>query len=392
MQRDGFTFDYAGHFLHMRDERVKGLVARLLPHNLASIDRITSIRTLGVSVPYPFQAHLAHLPARAKQECLDGVIHRPARPVPETATLYDWSMATFGAGITRYFMKPYNEKLWTVSSRVLRADWCAPFVPRPTEADMRKSAAADPSRQYGYNARFTYFKCGGCQSLVNAFASRVRGVRYQTSSRRIDADRRRVLLCSGESIPYESLVSTQPLTTLIDQMAAVPTAVRAARRRLRWNTVVCYNIAVRLKDPSRLPAGGHHWVYFPEKQYPFYRVGVYSNIMPSMAPKGCASLYVEISYPSDARVNTRQDIAAVTRGLYESALLAAGDDIQFVQILQIPCAYVIFDKHRSESVATIQSWLASRDIHAIGRYGAWEYSFMEKNIVDGMETARLLNV
>jgi protoporphyrinogen oxidase len=133
-------------------------------------------------------------------------------------------------------------------------------------------------------------------------------------------------------------------------------------------------------------------VYFPQKKYPFYRVGVYSNIMPSMAPAGCASFYVEVSHVADTGRNEAGEIEAVTRGLYESRMLSVDDRIEFVEALPIECAYVIFDAHRKDAVTVIDSWLRSRGIYSIGRYGAWEYSFMEKNIIDGIETARMLNV
>jgi hypothetical protein len=34
--------------------------------------------------------------------------------------------------------------------------------------------------------------------------------------------------------------------------------------------------------------------------------------------------------------------------------------------------------------------LAALRVHAIGRYGAWTYSYMERAILDGLETAESL--
>ncbi len=390
--RNGFVFDHSGHFLHMKDVRVKKLVASILKNNLTLIQRNAWIYTHQSTIPFPFQAHLSYLPDGLKKECLDGIRQRNGESLPASSSLYAWSMATFVSGITRYFMKPYNEKLWTVSSRVLRADWCAPFVPRPTIAEMTASATADSAKKFGYNAHFNYFKRGGCQSLINAFAASVPSIAYHTSPKKICAAKREMQLSNGKVLSYTSLVSTQPLYALIDHIADAPPAVRAARQRLRWNTVICYNVAVRKGTPNQPIAGGRHWVYFPEKKFPFYRVGVYSNIMPAMAPKGYASLYVEISHRPDDRVNEKTEIAAITRALYESRMLSVDDHIEFACASPIKCAYVIFDKSRTAAVSTIQSWLTANNIYSIGRYGAWEYSFMEKNIIDGMETAHTLNL
>jgi protoporphyrinogen oxidase len=56
----------------------------------------------------------------------------------------------------------------------------------------------------------------------------------------------------------------------------------------------------------------------------------------------------------------------------------------------MPYAYVIFDKKHPSAVETIKAFLQKNNIHSIGRYGAWEYSFMEKSILDGKKTAEMI--
>jgi protoporphyrinogen oxidase len=57
----------------------------------------------------------------------------------------------------------------------------------------------------------------------------------------------------------------------------------------------------------------------------------------------------------------------------------------------MPYAYVIFDKEREKALKTINEWLNKNNIYSIGRYGAWEYSFIEKNIADAAKLAKTLN-
>ena len=49
---------------------------------------------------------------------------------------------------------------------------------------------------------------------------------------------------------------------------------------------------------------------------------------------------------------------------------------------------MIYDAARNKAVPAILSALADRDVHSIGRYGAWKYSFMEESVKEGLETAR----
>jgi hypothetical protein len=56
----------------------------------------------------------------------------------------------------------------------------------------------------------------------------------------------------------------------------------------------------------------------------------------------------------------------------------------------MPYAYIIFDKNRKESLGIINAFLKKNDIFSIGRYGAWEYSFIEKNMLDAKSIAKLI--
>jgi protoporphyrinogen oxidase len=79
LRRDGFSFDRAGHFLHLRDNRTKGLVSRLLADQLIAHSRRASIYFAGTFVPYPFQAHLGWLPGDVRTECLLAFINAVSR-------------------------------------------------------------------------------------------------------------------------------------------------------------------------------------------------------------------------------------------------------------------------------------------------------------------------
>ena len=62
IQKNGFTFDYAGHLLHLHTPYGKKLVKKLLKTNLLRQKRKASIYTNKSRVPFPFQANLFALP------------------------------------------------------------------------------------------------------------------------------------------------------------------------------------------------------------------------------------------------------------------------------------------------------------------------------------------
>ena len=60
-------------------------------------------------------------------------------------------------------------------------------------------------------------------------------------------------------------------------------------------------------------------------------------------------------------------------------------------VIRIPHAYVVFDEERKQVLPKLLALLTERGITSIGRYGAWEYSSMEKALQDGMEAAKTLS-
>jgi hypothetical protein len=108
--------------------------------------------------------------------------------------------------------------------------------------------------------------------------------------------------------------------------------------------------------------------------------------MPSAAPKGYKSFYIEISCRPGIKLNSAKMLKKIKEDLIEAGILKNGR-IKVSEWLYMPYAYVIYDKNRVKAVDKILSFLKNNDIHSIGRYGAWKYSFMEESILNSKELA-----
>jgi protoporphyrinogen oxidase len=390
----GFTFDFTGHLLHLHDPYTKALVRRLLRGNWVECVRRAWIHSNGVQTPYPFQANLHGLPARVIHECVKGV--RDARrifgdhPLANAGPLdfKEWCRRLFGEGISRHFMIPYNEKLWGIPADSMTPDWCGQFVPVPTLADVEAGAERLHRKRFGYNTTFLYPKRGGIQALAEAMAPSLKGLRLGESIEAVEWKYRRVVLSSGERVPYNRLVSTLPLPELLKRLTPFPKELTKPLERLRWTTVLCVNIGVDRPKISKAS-----WIYFPEKNYPFYRVGFPMNFTPHVVPRGCSSMYVEVSFPPGTEPTTNAGRAhlfsEIRRGLLAAGILQPRDSFPVLHFAPIRYAYVIYDENRSSALGTIFHWL-NKEAKAlsIGRYGGWKYSFMEEALLDGRAAAR----
>jgi protoporphyrinogen oxidase len=141
---------------------------------------------------------------------------------------------------------------------------------------------------------------------------------------------------------------------------------------------------------KRPPKADFHWIYVPEERYPFYRVGIYTNAVPAMAPPGQGSFYVELS---DRGPAPRVDdiLPAVAHAMVAAGAITSADDIAFAEMKELKYAYVVFDDHYYDAVGTLTRWLESHDIYPRGRYGSWIYNSMEDSILAGREVAQKLS-
>jgi len=109
-----------------------------------------------------------------------------------------------------------------------------------------------------------------------------------------------------------------------------------------------------------------------------------SNISPQLAPDNCSSIWVEISYRKNKPDN---DIIDTVIKNLEQIGLCKKEAIAHISELDIPYAYPIYDKNREKIIKEIQDFLKRYNITLAGRFGKWEYSYIEESILEGKRIA-----
>lgn len=382
---DGFTFDFTGHLLHMKRPEIRELVFRLLPEEtFLRIDRRSGVYSHGTVTDYPFQVNTHGLPKRVVRECVMGFAEtlQTGEDLGEYPSFDRWALATFGEGICKHFMIPYNRKLFCTDLASVTADWVSWSIPKPTWADVVAGALGRNSKAFGYNPSFLYPAAGGIDHLPRAFLPHVRNLRLSTSVVAIHAGRRQARLSNGEVAPYATMISTMPLPRLLERIEDLPAELAEGARRLRHVSVL--NLNLGFDAPCPLP---HHWLYFPEDEFPFYRVGVYSNLCPATVPPDSSAFYVEVSHPPERAPDVRALENRVVADLRRAGLVPPSARLLRAQTFDIPCGYVIHDRHRREFLPEAARYLERHGIFPAGRYGAWEYSAMEDALWHGQTAA-----
>lgn len=382
---DGYTFDCSGHLLHLARPETRSLVESVTESNdWALIDRRSAVVIEDAFVPYPFQLHLAHAPRHVRDACLATLPEtEPELPEdPGSLGLDEWIEVTLGAGIGRHFMVPYNEKVSTVPVSELTCHWLGRFVPRPAITAIREGAESSREVATGYNTSFLYPREGGIDMLWRALAARINEVCVSAWVTGIDVDQRVVRLASGEEVAYrEAVISSAPLPEICRAVSPADASLRLGER-LRSNEVLCVNLGLRHIAPR---FKGYQWLYLPEDRFAAYRVGFYNGFAPSMSPEGRAGVYVEIAHRGDRQ--EQELVAAAVEDMVTLGTIRDAADVEVVLAVPMPRAYVIHDRDYAWVRERVLNALAGRSVHAVGRYGRWEYASMEDALWQGIEAA-----
>lgn len=371
-RRNGFVWDYSGHFFHFQDPAVKDMVtAGMDASALVEVSKQTHIRYKNLMVDYPFQKNIHQLP---KEELLDCLYDLFAERSRDYTNFEEMLYAKFGKSIAEKFLIPYNEKLYACHLNTLDKDAMGRFFPYAEKEEIIRNFRQ--GSHASYNGSFVYPRQGAV-AYVNAIAGQLspEAIRCGSQVVRICPERHMVVLSSGEELRYDHLISTMPFPALLKTAG-----VAYDESVYTWNQVLNFNLGFDRKGPDTV----NHWIYFPERQYCFYRVGFYDNIL----RQDRMSLYVELGFPKQVEVRPHEWLGRVLVDLRRAGIVA--DDqvlVDYESIVMNP-AYVHINAGSLSDVAKKKAQLAEWDIYSIGRYGSWTYCSIEDNIKEAKELGR----
>ncbi|GFE61330.1 NAD(P)/FAD-dependent oxidoreductase [Geobacter sp. AOG2] len=391
----GFTWDVGGHVLFSHYDYFDKAVAAALGDSYYEHQRESWVRILQTWVPYPFQNNVRHLPDEALQACVEGLRNLSGSPV-NTTNFREWMDTVFGSGIVNYFMEPYNRKVWGVPLETMSKEWIAERVSMVDLARIEKNIADGlDDLSWGPNNTFKFPKQGGTGAIYEGIAGPLRErIHLNHEMRTVDLEAKQVRFANGRVESYDVLITTVPLDLFVGSCSAVPEAVASATEGLVHNggLIVGLGFTGHREDTKC-------WMYFPEKDSPFYRVTNFHNYSPYNVPLGdtdhAFSLMCETTYSPHKPASPAAIVDETVQGLVNSGMIEnrQREDIVSRYLIDIPYSYPVPTLGRDRALDLIQPYLESRNVYSRGRFGAWKYEVgnMDHSFMQGVEVVdRLL--
>lgn len=388
--------DIGPHRFFSSDRRVNELWLGVVGRDYRMVNRLTRIYYGGKFYYYPLKPFNALLNLGPLQAvlCTLSFAREQIFPRPADGTFTTWVTSRFGRRLFEIFFKTYSEKLWGISCDDLDSDFAAQRIKKLSLFEAIKNALL-PSGGTKHKTLVDEFAypLGGTGMVYERMAEEVvrRGsaVRLRTPVRRVLTEGGRAVgleLMDGERRSYDHVVSTMPITLLVQGLDGVPEEVREAARSLRFrNTIVVF---LRVESDALFP---DQWLYIHAAELSTGRITNFRNWIPELYGDETSSIIaMEYWCYNEDPVWSADDHELVEKakdelrrtGLVGSAPITDGS------VFRVPRCYPVYERGYRERLKPVEEHLGRiENLHVIGRYGAFKYNNQDHSILMGILAA-----
>lgn len=376
-----YVWDYAGHFFHFKTEEFKRkFIDYLNIDDFVTQNKHTYIYFDDALIDYPFQTNIHELSKEKFIDCLYDLFNKEEKENYDN--FLDMLYGKFGKSITEMFLKPYNEKLYACDLKLLDKDAMGRFFPYADIKAIIKNMKE--SNISSYNNTFLYPK-KGAQVIIDVLLKNINNEKIILNTKviSIDKNNKEALLSNGEKIKYENLINTIPFNQFLKLFSNQQ--YNELSSKLTYNKVLVFNLGFNKKSSY----DKEHWIYIPDKNINFYRIGFYDNILNSNK----LSLYIEIGYSKNQKIDEQEikkQLDLTLRNLKKMQVIDDSFELIAYESLIMDPAYVHIDTQNTLQIKNIMQELQNDNIFSIGRYGGWTYCSMEDCMVEAKKLSTKL--
>jgi len=317
----------------------------------------------------------------------------------EDGSIQNWFINRFGYTLFEIFFKTYTEKLWGIPCNLIDSNWAAQRIQTLTLASLIRSALTmNRGNKHKTLVDEFVYPCKGNQQFYDQLSSSIEQftknqIRINSKVKKVLVENKKVIgveLINGEVISAEWIVSSMPITSLIQGMNEVPSNIKKASSKLKFrNTILVY---LHIDSDNLFP---DQWLYIHDSNVLHGRVTNFSNWSKEANPKdGTSVLCLEYwcfkedeiwSKPENELIEiAKREIYAV--GLMKDSKVLAG------RMIRIPNCYPIYERGYQDNLSIVSRFLDEIvGLVPIGRYGSFKYNNQDHSLLMGIICAESIS-
>jgi protoporphyrinogen oxidase len=383
--------DLGPHRFFSSDPRVNSFWLESLDNEYVMVNRLTRIYYKNRFFSYPIQAMnaLFGLGIIEAVRCVLSYIVVKIKPNKDESKFDTWVINRFGSRLFQIFFKSYTEKLWGIKCSVLDADFAAQRIKKLSLFEAIKGAIFGNrgNKHRTLVDEFAYPKFGAGDvytRIADKFVTAGGQLKLSTRVNGVKLVGTRVEITAGEDLPqlYDHVISTMPLTLLIDKIGA-PSNILERTKELKFrNTILVY-----LKVSGRNPFPDQ-WIYVHAENLQTGRITNFRNWTETINNNQSENIicleYWCYSHDEIWNRNDEKLVELATMELYLTNLVDK-DSIQDGFVQRVPKCYPVYASGYREILEPVQEYLNGiKSITPIGRYGSFKYNNQDHSILMGL--------
>jgi protoporphyrinogen oxidase len=313
-------------------------------------------------------------------------------------TFEHWVVSRFGRRLFEIFFKTYSEKLWGISCADLDADFAAQRIKKLSLFGALWNAVVGGSgnKHKTLVDQFAY-PHGGTGMAYERMASFIKEkggqVITKTLVEKVVLDGRKatgvVLKGDQQHQSFDHVISTMPLTRLVENIPEAPEKVRAACKELKFrNTILVY---LEIDALNLFP---DNWLYVHSSDIRCGRVTNFCNWTKHInkgSDKTILCMEYWCNFEDDFWGYSDEQLGELASKEIAFTGLIKGANITNSYVRRVPRCYPVYEVGYKEHLDVVTDYLKTLEgISPIGRYGSFKYNNQDHSILMGLNAAENL--
>jgi protoporphyrinogen oxidase len=383
--------DIGPHRFFSNDSRVNKLWFEVAGNDYAMVNRLTRIYYNNKFFHYPIKAFnaLSKIGLLKAAGCVFYYGLEKISPTKDISTFEGWVTKRFGKKLYEIFFKTYTEKLWGIPCNMLDADFASQRIKKFSLGEAIKTALFGNSGKHKTLVEQFAYPFGGSGMIYERMAGFVK----QNNGRVfINTPVKRVLTRNNTAYAieledctikeYDHVISSMPLTILVDRLHNVPSDIRKLALRLKYrNTIIVY---LKVMATELFP---DNWIYVHSSDLKMGRLTNFRNWVGQLNGDDKSTVCaLEFWCYEEDEIWKKPDgeLIDLAKDELKKTGLVKNADISDGYVHRINYCYPVYIKGYKEILKPIEDYLSSiKNIQFIGRYGSFKYNNQDHSILMG---------
>ncbi|MBQ48596.1 MAG: UDP-galactopyranose mutase [Zetaproteobacteria bacterium] len=388
--------DLGPHRFFSNERRINALWLEVVGKDFSMVNRLTRIFYKGKFFFYPLKPFNALSRLGIFEAFLCGLSYCVAllSSKGDHRTFESWVTKRFGARLYKIFFKTYSEKLWGIPCTELDSDFASQRIKNLslfgaiwnalTQGRGNKHKTLIDQFAYPHGGSGTVYvkmkdaieECGG-------------KVHLSTPVQKVITDGKVVqglILDNGETLTFDHVISTMPLTRLVKNLDKPPVAVAQSLEKLQFrNTVLVY---LEVAGTQLFP---DNWLYIHSGDIMTGRITNFRNWTSDLCA-GSENTILCLEYwcnkPDQMWADSEEQLIELAKVDLEKTGLTRRAPIKRGHVVKIPSSYPVYKVGYKEHLKVVTDYIDQfSGLTPIGRYGSFKYNNQDHSILMGILAA-----